>query len=766
MIGRHPSTAPGTDRDLDDLWHDGPEEPPGGDPLGDAVADGTPDGSTVPASSDGVEEPGSAETQPEEPPEGEEADEPEDIPDPRDVLRRLAGLLGAPSIDVGDVRVQGQNATGQGAVAIGTVNVTTARSDGAGRVWFEPIAGATVREIANGYAHAASDQRLDHHLQRHHLVCLSGTVGSGLSTSATLAVARKHGSDRVCALGVEQLSDLLGAGESLPGGHGYVLRLSEVVLREVDGFTLVALAAKAATAGMTVVLVGDFSQRRHDFVGHVVEHRPASSVEVFRAQLRHQLRGRCVGWCEAACDGSCLERYVDVDCVGHPLLSAYLAGEPRPGEVLKIVEMIARTVPRAVTLTERLEQLLPLQLRERAVEILDVQSNGEEVDGFTHEEVRAFRLSCAVLAGQPVAEMHQAAQRLARLGFDDVTSTDAPLRGSAIDALLGSTLSQAVTRLHEVRVPGGCRIEFPAGTEPLRSALLEVAWTDWWTPEQLLDWLADLIRGDVPAVRQAAAGAIGWSATRDVQAALDTVGVLARERRAGVRQAAAIVLVAMAMQPTLHHRVRTEVDRWAAGPAAHLRDTVARAYSLGLAQLWPDAALVQLRQVAHARMQRWNNSVVRGLVEVYRNGHAASVVPALVDWTASADPEVRLHAARTLRVLADRWTEPPREHWPELLHLVDQGTIRLADLAVLWATALSLPWTAYRSWRTLGFWLDRADRQPAVAVHCLELVRHVIAGQPALRHRLDHQLRHVWRPVLPHNDLLDEVRRLIDEEIR
>ncbi|MEU4399708.1 hypothetical protein [Micromonospora orduensis] len=767
MSGRYAQVSAGSERDLANLWHDVLEDASGEDLLGDvedAALRGPGDGSAAAAESvDGGDEPASAAESAEEPPEEDEQD---DLLDPGDVLRRLAGLLGASTIDVGDVRVQGQNATGPGAVAIGTVNVTAGRSDGAGRVWFETLVEGTVRETASGYAYAPSDKRLDHHLQHHHLVCLSGPVGSGRFTSATLAVARRHGFERVRVLGADQLADLLGAEVPLPPDHGYVLRLSEVALREVDGFTLVALAARAETSGTTLILVGDLSRRKHDLVGHVVEHRSAPAAEVFRAQLRHQLRGQCVGWCTGTCDGRCVERYVDEDCVGHPLLSAYLASEPRPGEVLAVVATIARTVPRGGALAERLEQFLPLQLRERAAEILDVRRGGEEVDAFPHDEVRAFRLSCAVLAGQPVTEIHQAAQRLARFDFDEPASASAPFRGSALDALLGSTLGQAVTRLNDARVPGGCRIEFSAGAEPLRSALLDVAWTEWWSPRQLLDWLADLIRGDVPTVRQAAAGAIGWSATRDVQSALDTVGELARERRAGVRQAAAIVLVAMAMQPALRTRVRTELGQWAAGSAAHLRDTVARAYSLGLARLWPESALVQLRQVAQARMQRRNNSVVRGLVEVYRNGHAASVVPTLVEWTASADPEVQLHAARTLRVLADRWAEPPREHWPELLHLVDQRTIDLTDLAILWATALSLPKTAYRSWRTLGFWLDRADRQPAVASHCLQLVRHVIAGQPALCHRLDHQLHHVWRPVMPHNDLLDDVRRLIDEETR
>ncbi|MFF0121716.1 hypothetical protein ACFYP0_16855 [Micromonospora arida] len=487
MTAPHVTASAGTERDLENLLHDVSEVPAVDDPPSGDADDRVRDGSTATGSGDGEEKPGSAEDLPEEPPE-EEADEPEDLLDPTDVLRGLAGLLGGSSIGVGDVRVQGQNATGHGAVAIGTVNVTAARSDGAGRVWFETLVEANVRETASRYASTPSDQRLDHHLQHQHLVCLSGLVGSGRFTSATLAVARRHGFDRVCVLGgVDQLSDLLGAGASLPAGHGYVVRLSEVVIRAVDGFTLVALAARAATSGTTVVLVGDFSQRKHDFVGHVVDHRPAPAAEVFRAQLRHQLRGQCVGWCTDTCDGRCLKRYVDLDCSGHPLLSAYLVGQPRPSEVLKVVATIAPTVPKAGALTERLERLLPLQLRERAVEILDVQRVGEEIDGFTNDEVRAFRLSCAVLAGQPVAEMHEAARRLARWGFHEVTPTGAPLRGSAIDALLGPTLSQAVARVPDARVPGGCRIDFPAGTESIRSALLEVAWTDWWSPRACVE---------------------------------------------------------------------------------------------------------------------------------------------------------------------------------------------------------------------------------------------------------------------------------------
>ncbi|MEU7932527.1 hypothetical protein [Micromonospora echinofusca] len=701
------------------------------------------------------------------PSDGGEADEPEEQLDSGDVLRRLAGLLGGPTIGLGDVRVRGQNATGHGAVAIGTVNVTTSATDGTGRIWYERLSATDVRELAQGYAPTSSDQQLDRHLKRRHLVCLSGPPASGRFTSAVLASARRHGHERACVLGAEQPDDLLGQSERLPAGHGYVLRLTDAAANAVDGFTLVALAARAEATGMTLVLVGDFARRGQDLAGHLVEHRVPPAVEVFRARLRQQLTGRCVGWCPDGCDGSCVERYLDDECVAHPLLSAYLAGEPRPGEVVPVVELVARSVPHGPALTERLEQLLPRQLRERATQILDVgrHDGPDRVDGWAADQARAFRLACAVLAGQPVAEIRQAAHRLAGPDLAGIPSAGPRLRGPDLDTLLGSTLRQAVVVVSDERAAGGWRIEFGAGSEQLRSTLLEVAWTDWWLPGHLLGWLADLVRSDVPGVRQAAAGAIGWSAGRDVRAALETVGELARERRAGVRQAAAIVLVAMAMQPGLRQRVRAELDQWAAGSAAHLRDTVARAYGLGLARLWPDAALMQLRLVAQARMQRRNNSVVRGLVEVYRDGHAATLVPELVDWSASDDPEVRLHAARTLRVLADRWAEPPRAHWPELLDLVRRRVVEPGDVAALWAVALGMPQTAYRSWRTLGFWLNRADGDDEVAAHCLDLLRHVIAGRPPLRHRLDHQIRHVWRPIMPRNDLLDAVHALIDEDL-
>ncbi|MFD1085680.1 HEAT repeat domain-containing protein [Micromonospora andamanensis] len=698
--------------------------------------------------------------------ETDDIDDAEESLDPTDVLRQLAGLLGGGArIDVGDMQVHGQNATGHGALAIGTVNVTAAAAAAGGRVWSETLSEASVREVTTAYAPAVSDQQLDRQLKQRHLVCLSGSTGTGRFTSAIVTSARRHGLDRVGVLGIEQLADLLSSDSGPRRGCGYVLRVSDETVRSVDGYTLVALAARAEADEVTLLLVGDFSRRIRDLSGHVVEHRPAPAEEVFRMRLRRELAGRCVDFCAGGCDGACVERYVDEECGRHPMLAAYLSGEPRPREVVAVVEAIAQTAPRAGALTDRLAELLPRQLRERAARILDAEDGAGTSLGWSPTQVRAFRLCCAILAGLTTSEIRLAADRLVSAG-EPVQSAAAPvrLRGTTLDELLGPTLRASVMVSGDEWTMGGVQLQFAPGSEELRSAVLDAAWTDWWPPRVLLGWLADLVRAEQPEVRQAAAGAVGWTAGRNVQAALDTVRELARERRAGVRQAAAIALVAMAMQPRLRQRVRSEMDSWSAGSAAHLRDTVARAHQLGLARLWPDAALVQLRLVASARMQRWNNSVVRGLVEVYQGGHAAALVSDLADWTRSPDREVRLHAARALRVLAERWARPPREQWPELLDHARTGVITPDDLATLWATSLSLPETAYRAWRTLGFWLNRADGQPEVAGYVLALLRLVVSGRPPLRRRLDHQLRHVWRSVMPRNALLDDVGRLICED--
>ena len=81
----------------------------------------------------------------------------------------------------------------------------------------------------------------------------TSSTGSGRFTSALVASARRHGFGRVGVLGVEQLADLLGTNSGPRSGCGYVLRLSDETVCSVDGYTLVALAARAETCARVAV---------------------------------------------------------------------------------------------------------------------------------------------------------------------------------------------------------------------------------------------------------------------------------------------------------------------------------------------------------------------------------------------------------------------------------------------------------------------------------------------------------------------------------
>ncbi|SCL30338.1 hypothetical protein GA0074692_2907 [Micromonospora pallida] len=681
-------------------------------------------------------------------------EEEDEAPDPRIVISGIEDLFGRlGAVRTGNVRVRGANATGHGSVAINTLTVR-AGADGSERVWCEELTTTQVREMGDGYTPAASDELLDQAVKRDPLVRLVGADGTGRYTTACLALARRYGPDRVAVLTAADLADLAGVDGLFTSGVGYVVPDPG---SGVDGLVLDGLATRAANRRCTVVLLTAGGAGYGSPVSTVV-HGPPAPVEVFAAQLRRHLRDDCLGGCRGQCQGDCVQSYLD-ECVAQPALKAYLAGTPRPWEVVQVVAAIAERTPSGSELAWALDQLLPQQVLRRAREIL-TPSADTHPDRADH--LRAFRLSCAVLAGLTVTEIHDSACRLLRPYLDEpATNASTELRGPDLDALLGGVLAQAVVIERDDVASSRRRLRFRPAEEELRRNLLDVAWSEW-APERLLRWFGALARSADPAVRQAGAAAIGWAAGRDIGAALALVDDLARAPRAGVRQAAGIALVAMAMQRPLRYRVRTQLSRWANG-RAYQRDTVARAYALGLARLWPDVALAQLRLAAQFRSQRWHNSVGRALVDIHESGQSALMLHELAQWATSGEPALCLHAARMLRLLAERWSPAPNGHWPELLHLLRTNAVSLADLAVLWRTALSLPATAYRSWRVVGYWINQADGRPEVAEACLELLRAIIVT-PQLRRRLRHQVRHVWRPIMPRNRLLSAVAQLAVED--
>lgn len=675
-------------------------------------------------------------------------------PDPRTVLTGIGDLLGRlGGVHTGDVRVDGANAMGHGSVAIGRI-VVGADSAGGDRVWRELLTVEQVRDLADGYAPTATDEHLDQATKRHPVVRLTGPEGSGRYTTACLALARRYGAHRVGVVTTTDLTGLVGADTPFTGGFGYVV-VTDQGQRDADGLVLAALTSRAGSRGYSLVLLDSAPAVDHAAVLPTVAHTAPAPVEVFAAQLRRHLRHRCLGGCPTGCRGDCVQSYLDVECLVQPALRAYLDGTPRPWEVVQVVAAVAVGAPTGEDLTRLLDRLLPRQVLRRAWEILNPSGPGSV------DHVRAFRLACAVLAGHAVAAIRDAADRLVR-PYPEAPVFPADLRAPDLDDLLGTVLAQAVLVERDSTASTRRILRFRPAEEELRRTLLEVAWSEW-AADRLLAWFGALARSGDQATRQAAAGAIGWAAGRDLTAALALVDDLARDRRAGVRQAAGIALVAMAMQPALRSRVRTRISSWAHGKA-YQRDTVARACGLGLARLWPDVALAQLRLAAEFRAQRRQNSVGRALIDLYESGHAGPMLHELAGWATSGEPELVRHAARTARVLAERWSPAPREHWPELLDLLHADAVQLADVVVLWRTALSLPSTAYRSWRIVGYWINRADGRPEVSDACLELLRAVITTAQ-LKRRLRHQVRHVWRPIMPQHRLLTSVALLAVEEL-
>ncbi|XTZ18065.1 hypothetical protein ACQSSU_12190 [Micromonospora echinospora] len=676
-------------------------------------------------------------------------------PDPRTVLTGIGDLLGRlGGMHTGDVRVDGANAMGHGSLAIGRIVIGADGTRG-DRVWREVLTVEQVRDLADGYAPTATDEHLDQATKRHPVVRLTGPEGSGRYTTACLALARQYGAHRVGVVTATDLTGLVGADAPFTGGSGYVV-VTDQGQRDADGLVLAALASRAGSRGYSLVLLDPAVAVGGGAALPTVAHTAPAPVEVFAAQLRRHLRHRCLGGCPTDCRGDCVQSYLDAECLAQPALRAYLDGTPRPWEVVQVVAAVAAGVPTGDDLTRLLDRLLPRQVLRRAREILNSSGPGGSGD-----HVRAFRLACAVLAGHDVAAIQDAADRLVRPYPEDPVFA-ASLRTPDLDALLGTVLAQAVLVEPDGTTSTRRVLRFRPAEEELRRTLLEVAWSEW-AADRLLAWFGALARSGDPATRRAAAGAIGWAAGRDLTAALALVDDFAQDRRAGVRQAAGIALVAMAMQPALRSRVRTRIADWAQGKA-YQRDTVARAYGLGLARLWPDAALAQMRLAAAFRTQRWHNSVGRALLDLHVSRHTGLLLRELAGWATSGEPELVRHAARTVRVLAERWAPAPRGHWPELLDLVREEAVPLADLAVLWRTALSLPATGYRSWRIVGYWINQADGRPEVADACLRLLRAVVTT-PALRRRLRHQVRHVWRPIMPTNRLLSAVALLAVEDL-
>jgi hypothetical protein len=88
------------------------------------------------------------------------------------------------------------------------------------------------------------------------------------------------------------------------------------------------------------------------------------------------------------------------------------------------------------------------------------------------------------------------------------------------------------------------------------------------------------------------------------------------------------------------------------------------------------------------------------------------------------------------------------------------GDITVEQIAELWVLSLSYPPVASLAWRVLTFWVNRAERVPAVATHLLAVIRS-IAGVAEIAARLRHQMRHVWLEQRPPSVVLTDIAALV-----
>lgn len=693
------------------------------------------------------------------------ADEPEDAlaSDESIDAGSSAEILG--NISVGGSVGSGFHVTGHGA----TINLGLRAADPGRRAlsWSFELA-ADVSRMASAYAPTHSDDDLDRRLRGGNLLYLSGPTGSGRFTAACMALVRRYASDRVAGIAVppgHQVAEIFDRPEHLWEGFGHVL-VAATDLR-LDPMTLARLERVAAKREASVVVVADGGSRP-DLADYLLRYRGPDLAAVFRVQLERRLlteRDSCLGGC-SDCEGTCVTRYV-AECVRLADLDAQVGGGASLAHVLRWVEeIVAGKAALGDDLARLLARLLPTRLREEARQILAVEPDNSPDGSLAESRTayrQAFRISYAAFNGAPLAQVFEAADRLAyQSNGSNGTAAAQPPHGMNVRGLLGAVMEAHVEDVDQP--PVGQPRTANLTNRYLVRVLLDLAWHDWGLSGRLLRWLDGLVASGRPEARVRAAAVAGQLAGFDFEQVYgDLVDRWARHQRREYRQAAGWAALSTAWcAPALLPTVGAQMREWAQRGTAYQRDAAARGYAQGLSGLLPYEALGDLRFIASDGLQRRNGVVADAVAVTCPAAPPWYVVRTLGQWLDSGYGHVHAHAARALVRLAHRRAGGDRDGWPEPLAWLADGHVEPADLAAVWAPALTLPVTAFEAWGLLGYWISRADTHPELA-EPLALLLTEVCADGALRERTGHQLTHVWSPQMPLNPFLDRVATLVKE---
>ncbi|MFY1597090.1 hypothetical protein [Micromonospora sp. WMMD737] len=625
------------------------------------------------------------------------------------------------------INARGVNAVGNN----NTIHVVNNTGQPAAKPVIRDLVG--VPDLLGVYAETAADEELREKLGQRSTACLAGRPHTGRFSTACVALARRHGPDRIheVLLPEDVAPEVLNrANDSIKEDHGYVLRLPGN--SHSQAMRLLADLFRRRSASLVLIRHDDSrSGVRHSAE---VRHRRPAPLAVFRAHLGQHLRDRLTLTDEESAE--LVRGYLH-----HNDLVDALHGAYGPREVVPIAEAIGRSHPADDdTLAEILRSSQPRR-RARAAEILRSDAGGGRRPRRADQHERAFRIAYAVFAWQPLHYVFESAGLLLEEIDGQAKRVDWGRLALQypVSELLGPLDMDWQEGREATRSRGGSSRSAWLHDGAMRGVIIDEAWHEFdSTRPALLKWLDTLVSKDDEPMQRAAAEAAGLLAHHDfARVCADIIDDWAASPKRRLRQAAAWAMVAADMGGQVGHLVRRQVRDWASGHRNFQRDAAARVYASGLQQPDLSWSLADLRRIAQDPMQQHTYTVAEGVHQLYASHRADRIIFELARW--SDDRQLQLHAGGALVSLAGIPADNSPVGVPELMVRAASHEVDSHELVRLWQVALLTADLSRRAWNTFEHWLISADSDDTLRKATAALVTDLTA-LPTLPRRMTFHL--------------------------
>lgn len=668
-------------------------------------------------------------------------------PDPleRTIPKEFARMLsGESSYSFEELRSQGAAAFGPNASAL-SVQINSSSSPEP--FWVQQRDSEQVKDALRRHTEAESDEHLSHHVTEVGLACLAGVKGTGRMSSAIVALARRFGVDGVHEIvpsqpGELNLETVIRQPQIIEKGCGYLLNLSEASLDWSEVETLSKILQHQGS-GMVVLVSGG----EHLGLGRfVVRQITPLASRIFWRQLESQTEGRpCAVDCQPCQErsGTCRDRLLRL-CRDSALLMKELSSGGAPALAVDLATRIASRWPRTTAdLGEALSDRWLHKLA-RARELLAVESSLNPIERRRNEHQRAYRIAYAVFVNCPLTLVSDAANMLVAAQKTSEDSDDNQHGfGEAVSNLVPESMRGTNRDLASEELAS-------FNEEDMFWALLEVAWKDYSNGrEVLLEWLDMLVRDSRARMRQRAAATAAYFAGFAPELVFSRlIDKWSKSWFGRSRQAAGLALV-VAMRD--HRSIRyasQRISRWSLCNNGLRLDTLARAYVSGLGEYQPtQRAMRHIERVARNDDRCWL-SVGPAMAQLFAM-EPTGVVMKQLEWVSGKNPQLALHAAVTMPLVADLHVTDGNGTTPALLQWMSDDEGRRADLVKLWRHSLIVPRTATRAWRILGAWVMVALFDEVLSNRVLALMSE-ICRDSVFQVRLKFYMNRMW--TLPRQD--------------